>query len=74
MFVYPAARFAEECLRADEGPFLAGLTISQTISLVIFAGGLVFGAWLVRQPAGRYADRVAPRPHVVKATAPSVTV
>ncbi len=57
MLAYPLARFVEESLRDDEGAFFAGLTISQNISLVIFAGGLVFGTWLLRRPRGRFADR-----------------
>lgn len=58
MLAYPVARFIEESLRADEGPFLAGLTISQDISVVLFACGIVFWAWLRWQPAVRYADAV----------------
>ena len=56
MLAYPVARFLEESLRADEGPFCAGMTISQTISVVVFVGGLLFAGWLSRQPMRRYAD------------------
>lgn len=58
MLAYPVVRFIEESLRADEAPFLAGMTISQDISVLLFACGAVFWAWLLRQPAQRHADPV----------------
>jgi phosphatidylglycerol:prolipoprotein diacylglycerol transferase len=56
MVAYPIARFIEESLRADEGAFFAGLTISQNISVALLVCGVVFWAWLVRQPKARFAD------------------
>ncbi len=56
---YPVSRFLVEHLRNDEGVFHAGMTISQFISVGIFAAGLVFWFWLSRRPEGRYADTAA---------------
>jgi phosphatidylglycerol:prolipoprotein diacylglycerol transferase len=56
MVTYPINRYLIEWLRGDEGVFFAGMTISQTISTVIFVGGVAFWAWLSRQPVGRYED------------------
>ncbi len=53
---YPITRFLIERLRNDEGVFFGGMTISQNISLAIFAVGVAFWAWLSRRPAVRYAD------------------
>ncbi len=48
---YPISRFAIESLRADEvGQFNTVLTISQWISILIFACGIVFTLWLSRRP------------------------
>ncbi|WP_165226402.1 prolipoprotein diacylglyceryl transferase [Aquisphaera insulae] len=58
MLTYPITRFLIEYLRSDEGDFFAGFTISQNISTVLFAGGLLYWAWLRRRPVGRYADTV----------------
>ncbi len=59
MVTYPIARYMEESLRADEGPFFAGLTISQNISILVFACGVATWCWLLTRPRGRYADRAA---------------
>jgi phosphatidylglycerol---prolipoprotein diacylglyceryl transferase len=56
MVTYPVTRFLIECLRADEGPFFAGMTISQTISVVLFLSGLLTWAYLLRLPRIRHAD------------------
>ncbi|WP_435008373.1 prolipoprotein diacylglyceryl transferase [Tundrisphaera lichenicola] len=56
MVCYPATRFLIEWLRDDEGAFLMGLTISQTISALLFPCGLLTWWYLSRQPLGRYAD------------------
>lgn len=56
MVTYPIHRFLVERLRNDEGAFLAGMTISQNASIVVFLAGLAFWAYLSRQPATRYAD------------------
>lgn len=42
--LYAPARFLIECLRHDELPILAGLTIAQAISVVVFAIGIA--GWL----------------------------
>jgi phosphatidylglycerol:prolipoprotein diacylglycerol transferase len=56
MITYPITRFLIEYLRNDEGVFFAGLTISQNISILLFAGGLAYWLWLSRLPKGRYAN------------------
>lgn len=58
MMTYPISRFLIEHLRNDEGVFFAGMTVSQNISVLIFAGGLLYWAWLVRKPLGRHADTI----------------
>jgi phosphatidylglycerol---prolipoprotein diacylglyceryl transferase len=48
---YPLTRFAVESLRADElGQFNTSLTISQWISIGMFAIGVGFAFWLSRRP------------------------
>jgi phosphatidylglycerol:prolipoprotein diacylglycerol transferase len=64
MVAYPITRSLIEALRGDEGPFIAGLTISQDISVVLLACGLFTWYRLSRLPLGRYADRA-------EATAPT---
>ncbi len=39
MATYPITRFLIEGLWGDEGVFLAGLTMSQGMSVVVFGGG-----------------------------------
>ena len=39
MLTYPVTRFLVELLRNDEGVFFAGMTISQNISVALFAAG-----------------------------------
>jgi phosphatidylglycerol---prolipoprotein diacylglyceryl transferase len=58
MLTYPVSRFLIEQLRNDEGVFVAGMTISQVISLGIFAFGLAYWFFLSRRPAKLYADSV----------------
>lgn len=49
--VYPITRFVLEYLRSDElGQFGTTLTISQWVSIAMFASGLVFTAWLNFRP------------------------
>ena len=60
ILAYPIARFLIEYLRNDEGVFVAGMTISQTISVGIFLGGLLYWAWLSRLPRVRFADAAVP--------------
>ena len=63
MVTYPVTRFLIEWLRNDEGSFFAGLTISQNISLGIFALGLINWAWLRRRPLTRFADQPSAHDH-----------
>jgi phosphatidylglycerol:prolipoprotein diacylglycerol transferase len=64
MVTYPITRFLIEFLRNDEGVFFAGLTISQNISVALFAAGCVYLAWLSKRPAVLYRDQVdAGKPH-----------
>ena len=60
MLCYPITRFLVEHLRNDEGVFYAGMTVSQAISVGIFAAGLAYWAWLATLPRGRYADAAEP--------------
>lgn len=60
MLAYPVTRFLIEHLRNDEGVYFAGLTISQTISVGLFAFGVVYCLALARMPEGRYADAATP--------------
>jgi len=57
MVCYPVTRFLIERLRDDEGIFLAGMTISQAISALLFPCGLATWWYLSRLPLGRYSDR-----------------
>lgn len=51
MLAYPVTRFVIEYLRGDEmGQFNTNFTISQWISIGLFSAGLVYLAWLTRQP------------------------
>ncbi len=56
MITYPILRFVVELLRNDEGVFFAGMTISQTISVALFSAGIIYWAWLLRQPKHLYRD------------------
>ena len=56
LLTYPVTRFLIEHLRNDEGIFAAGMTISQFISVGIFAFGVAFWVILSRRPAWRLAD------------------
>ncbi len=58
MIGYPITRFLMEFARGDATGWHFGLTVSQYISLGIFAGGLLVWGFLPRNPAGLYADRV----------------
>ena len=67
MIAYPITRFLIEYLRNDEGAFIAGLTISQAISVFLLAGrGRLLGlaGEAARGPAGRggFAVRAERRP------------
>lgn len=56
MVTYPVSRFLIEHLRNDEGAIFAGMTISQNISVLLLACGLLFWVYLRSLPLGRYAD------------------
>jgi len=63
MVTYPITRFLIEYLRNDEGVFFLGLTISQTISVLLFLAGLLYWYVLSRSPArgeGEHSPSVAP--------------
>jgi phosphatidylglycerol:prolipoprotein diacylglycerol transferase len=75
MVTYPITRFLIECLRDDERPFFAGMTISQNISVVLLAAGLLTWSYLIRLPRVRHADTAGvpgpsrPRAHSTEVTA-----
>lgn len=48
MLLYPVSRFVQEILRGDNPHDVAGLTISQFLSLVLFGLGLVYMFVLIR--------------------------
>jgi phosphatidylglycerol:prolipoprotein diacylglycerol transferase len=51
--LHPLSRFLLEIIRTDEAPvFGTGLSISQNISVAIFAGAIVLWIYLARQPRG----------------------
>jgi phosphatidylglycerol:prolipoprotein diacylglycerol transferase len=56
MVTYPVARFVFESYRGDEPVYLAGLTMSQGISVIVFLGGLALWYRLARLPRLRHAD------------------
>jgi phosphatidylglycerol:prolipoprotein diacylglycerol transferase len=52
LIVYPLTRFTIEFIRGDEmGQFGTGFTISQIVSMVIFAIGVALVGWLTFGPA-----------------------
>ncbi|MSR60396.1 MAG: prolipoprotein diacylglyceryl transferase [Planctomycetaceae bacterium] len=58
---YPVNRFLIEILRGDEsGKFGTALTISQWVSLALFAAGAAFFGWLQTRPPGRTPLQVTP--------------
>ncbi|MFO0910686.1 MAG: prolipoprotein diacylglyceryl transferase [Isosphaeraceae bacterium] len=58
---YAVTRFVSELLRDDEAALASGLTIAQTISVLLFLSGVAFWSKLAEQPPHRYADE-APAP------------
>ena len=64
MVTYPVTRFLIERLRDDEPAWVAGLTLSQGISLLIFAAGLATWAYLATTPRVLYRDRIDAGPIV----------
>jgi phosphatidylglycerol:prolipoprotein diacylglycerol transferase len=61
MVTYPITRFLIERLRNDETGMVAGMTISQSLSVVFFAGGVLYWLALSRWPAVRHADTAETR-------------
>lgn len=52
LLIYPIARFLEETVRIDEfSVFGTGLSISQNISLLVFAAGVVLWCFILTRPA-----------------------
>jgi phosphatidylglycerol:prolipoprotein diacylglycerol transferase len=64
MVTYPLLRFANECLRGDEGAIVAGLSAAQAISVGLFAAGIATWIYLARLPRRRDTNR-NPGPHPV---------
>jgi phosphatidylglycerol:prolipoprotein diacylglycerol transferase len=60
MLAYPVTRFLVEFLRNDEAAIFAGLTVSQNISVLLFAAGLAYWGWLSRLPRERSCDQPLP--------------
>ncbi len=56
LVTYPVTRFLIERLRGDEPAFFAGMTVSQNVSIGLFAVGVAFWAFLQTRPARLYAD------------------
>jgi phosphatidylglycerol:prolipoprotein diacylglycerol transferase len=59
LLTYPVTRFLIEQLRNDEGIFAVGMTISQLISVGLFAFGVAYWIFVSRRPAKLHADREA---------------
>lgn len=57
LVTYPITRALIEYLRGDEAAVFLGMTISQTVSAVLFLAGVAFWAWLLKRPEGRWADQ-----------------
>ncbi len=53
MIAYPITRFLIEYLRNDEPAFVAGLTISQGISVLLIVAAAAYWGWLSTLPPGR---------------------
>jgi phosphatidylglycerol:prolipoprotein diacylglycerol transferase len=55
--LYPLSRFFVELLRGDEKVFFAGMTISQTISVILLPAAVALWIWLRSKPSGTYEER-----------------
>jgi phosphatidylglycerol:prolipoprotein diacylglycerol transferase len=71
MVTYPVTRFVIEALRGDEPAIIAGLTLSQAISVGVFLAGLAVWCYLSMQPVGRHADGAAEEPATRSSAIPS---
>ena len=67
MMTYPLSRILIEVLRSDERVFLAGMTISQNISVVLFLAGCGFWFSQSRRPPRLYSETHAPTPEALAA-------
>jgi prolipoprotein diacylglyceryltransferase len=59
LLVYPIHRFFDEMLRNDTPPVAYGMTLSQNVSIAVFAGALLVCAWMWRQPGLRQGGQAA---------------
>jgi phosphatidylglycerol:prolipoprotein diacylglycerol transferase len=59
---YPIMRFCEEVIRSDNPHDVIGFTISQFISIAIFAGGVLFLIAIYRMPANPTAAKATLAP------------
>jgi phosphatidylglycerol:prolipoprotein diacylglycerol transferase len=59
LMTYPITRFLIEQIRNDETGFVSGFTISQSISLILLAGGILYWFWILKMPARRFADQIS---------------
>jgi hypothetical protein len=62
MILYPIVRYLMEMIRADNPRDVAGFTISQFISMLIFAAGVVFLVYTHRVRTSRMTGSVAGNP------------
>jgi phosphatidylglycerol:prolipoprotein diacylglycerol transferase len=62
MVAYPITRFLIEYLRNDEPAFVAGLTISQTISVVLLLVAVLYWAWLGKLPRRPQSPAISDSP------------
>ncbi len=62
LFLYPLGRFLEEFLRGDTYRFWGALTISQIISLLVFAATVPLTVWFVRRSRAQRAAAGPARP------------
>ena len=67
MMTYPLSRILIEFLRSDERVFLAGMTISQNISVVLVLAGCGFWFSQSRRPPRLYSETHAPTPEALAA-------
>ena len=58
MLTYPVPQFLLEQLRDDETALLSGLTVSQSLSVVLFGLALAFWSWLDRSPEHKHEDAI----------------
>jgi phosphatidylglycerol---prolipoprotein diacylglyceryl transferase len=60
MVCYAVHRFLNEALRTDTDAVALNMTLSQNISVLVLAGGLLIAFWLRIRPGGRLAPAAAP--------------